>query len=283
MRHFGQRLFLISLCILFSMSLKAKDVYRIQILSEENLPLQFTRDGETTGFAVDVVEAILDRTELNGRVEIMPWARAYKMAQELPNVLLFSTRRTLKREHSFKWASQVFIHGLMPSYELSRMQSNMVLICHVSSNLMINSVDQAQQHVIATQRGDYLTEYLIDTLHWPTNKMLLTRDFDDTIRMLEARRVNLAMMISQDYEDIMRQRGFDVSQFKPCLEIIKPVAHLYFSFSLGTDDKLVEIFKDALESMYQQGSYQQLYDKWYLGLPNVASGLAVVAEKQLTP
>jgi polar amino acid transport system substrate-binding protein len=263
MGYVGRRLFLISMFMLFSIMAGAESVYRLQILTEENLPLQFTRDGEVTGFAVDLVYSILARSELNGRVEIIPWARAYKMAQELPNVLLFSARRTPERENKFKWASQVFIHGLMPDYELLRMQSNMVLICHANSDININSIEQAQLFVIAAQRGDWLTEYLMDSLHWPVEKMFLTRDFDDTIRMLEAKRVDLAMMVSQDYQNIMKLRGFDVSQFRPCLEVPKPVAHLYFSFSLGTDDKVVEIFKNTLESMYDNGSYQLLYQRWY--------------------
>lgn len=268
MRYIGRRLLLLTLCLLLSNMLAAQDAYRLQILTEDNFPLQFNHEGEVTGFAVEVVQSIVERTELSGRVELMPWARAYKMAQELPNVLLFSARRTPERERKFKWASQVFIHGLMPDYELLRMQSNMVLICHANSDININSIEQAQLFVIAAQRGDWLTEYLMDSLHWPVEKIFLTRDFDDTIRMLEANRVDLAMMVSQDYQNIMKLRGFDASQFRPCLEVPKPGAHLYFSFSLGTDDKVVEIFKNTLESMYNNGSYQQLYQKWYSDLEN---------------
>jgi polar amino acid transport system substrate-binding protein len=263
MRFAGLHTIFYSFSMLFALCLHAVENHEIQILTEENFPLQFTRDNQPSGFAVELVQLVLDRSPLTGRVEIIPWARAYKIAQEEANTLLFSTRRSVDREDKFKWAAPVFSHGLIPTYEQSQAQNDMVFICRADGKITINSREQAKQYLVATLRGDYLTEYLSNSLAWPADKLVLTRDLDDVIKLLEASRVDMAVMENSDYESLLERWGFDVSHFVPCFTIKKPIIHLYFTFSLSTSDRLVTLFSETLESIYADGSYQAMYQKWF--------------------
>jgi polar amino acid transport system substrate-binding protein len=266
MRCFG---FLFCSSVIFTtLPAVAQEHFPLQILTEEFKPVHFMRDKVPQGFAVDLVNQIISRTPLDGRVEIIPWARAYKIALEEPNVLLFSTRRTKFREDKFKWASPVYIHNFLPTYELTLQQSNPVFICHHDANFKLENIEQAKQHTIAAQRGGYLTEYITQELSWPIEKIHYTRDYSDVIKLLQAGRVELAMIVSADYQTVLKIRGFDVAEFKPCLEFKKPPSYVYFSFSLSTEDKIVDIFKNELEQLYQNGTYQTLYQKWFSNIPN---------------
>lgn len=55
------------------------------------------------GIAADKVNEIMLRTKLPYKIELLPWARAYQMAQDSPRTCVFSTTRTALREAKFKW------------------------------------------------------------------------------------------------------------------------------------------------------------------------------------
>ena len=57
--------------------------------------------------ANEVVEEILKRIKINYKLGIYPWARAYQVAQDAPNVLIYSTGRNDQRENLFKWVGVI--------------------------------------------------------------------------------------------------------------------------------------------------------------------------------
>src|SRR4051812_35234458 len=75
----------------------------ITVVTEENPPYNFTRNGKLTGFSTEVVEAVFEEIRMQGNFQVMPWARAYVTAQTTENVLIYSIGRSLQREALFKW------------------------------------------------------------------------------------------------------------------------------------------------------------------------------------
>jgi len=71
----------------------------LMIISEENPPFNFIKDGIFTGSSTEVVREIMRRLNLPGEIQVLPWARAYQLALSQPNVVLFSTARTTERKH----------------------------------------------------------------------------------------------------------------------------------------------------------------------------------------
>ena len=57
----------------------------LTIISDPYSPL----DGKIVGFTIDVIKLLLERTGIQGKFEMYPWARAYKMAQEEKDILIF--------------------------------------------------------------------------------------------------------------------------------------------------------------------------------------------------
>ena len=62
----------------------------LQLLTEDTPPMSFMRDGEVSGFSVEVVRALLARTGDSGKIELMPWTRAFYLAQQQADIALFS-------------------------------------------------------------------------------------------------------------------------------------------------------------------------------------------------
>jgi len=60
-------------------------------------------DGVVTGRETDKVREIMARTGTAYRIDLLPWKRAYTMAQRQPQTCVYSTSRTPEREALFKW------------------------------------------------------------------------------------------------------------------------------------------------------------------------------------
>jgi class 3 adenylate cyclase len=73
------------------------------ILTENLPPLNYVEDGVLVGPSVEIVREIQRRVGSDAPIEVYPWARAYKMALEEENVVLFSTTYTKDRHDKFNW------------------------------------------------------------------------------------------------------------------------------------------------------------------------------------
>ncbi|MBW2722514.1 MAG: transporter substrate-binding domain-containing protein, partial [Deltaproteobacteria bacterium] len=77
------------------------------ILTENLPPLNYVEDGVLVGPSVDIVREIQRRVGSHEEIKVYPWARAYKMALEDENVVLFSMTYTKVRYDKFKWIGPV--------------------------------------------------------------------------------------------------------------------------------------------------------------------------------
>lgn len=82
---------------------------QLKIFTCEEPPTNFMQDGKVTGIMTDIVTELLKRTQTDGKIKLLPWARAYKTALEEENVVLFTAGKTEQREHLFHWVGPVFL------------------------------------------------------------------------------------------------------------------------------------------------------------------------------
>ena len=81
----------------------------LTILTENLPPLNYVKEGELVGPSVDIVKEIQRRVGSNESIQVYPWSRAYKLALEMENVILFSTTYTKDRHDKFKWVGPLAI------------------------------------------------------------------------------------------------------------------------------------------------------------------------------
>ncbi|MFC6476827.1 hypothetical protein ACFQDN_09900 [Pseudomonas asuensis] len=79
----------------------------IQVVTEESQFITL-RNGRIGGAATEVVELTLNRAgQTDYKINLYPWARAYDIATNQPNVLIYLVARTPEREALFKWVGRV--------------------------------------------------------------------------------------------------------------------------------------------------------------------------------
>jgi polar amino acid transport system substrate-binding protein len=86
-----------------ALALLAPHAQSLTLLTEENPPFNYTEDGRLTGLATDVVNAIVQRSGLSARTEVLEWDDAYRRAQADRDTCLFATARLENRERLFAW------------------------------------------------------------------------------------------------------------------------------------------------------------------------------------
>ena len=100
--------FAIVLLLIFLLSITAGLAQELTVISEDNPPFNFIKDGVFTGSATEVVREIMRRLDLPTEIQVLTWARGYQLALSQPNVVLFSTARTQEREHLFHWVGPIY-------------------------------------------------------------------------------------------------------------------------------------------------------------------------------
>lgn len=89
------------------------DPAKLVLLTEENPPFNYMdpQTGLPVGSSVDLVKAIMAQSGVAYEIRLMPWRRAFRLAQETPNTCLFSMNFTEERAPLFKWVTPFYRGG----------------------------------------------------------------------------------------------------------------------------------------------------------------------------
>lgn len=79
-----------------------------RVITEDLPPLSYVdpHTKELKGESAELIKEVFKKAQTGLQIEVLPWARAYKYAQEQDNILVFNLARTPEREHKFQWVFQ---------------------------------------------------------------------------------------------------------------------------------------------------------------------------------
>ncbi|WP_373989074.1 substrate-binding periplasmic protein [Duganella sp. BuS-21] len=119
------------------------------LITTEHSPPSSMRgaDGVVTGRATDKIRELMARTGTDYKIELLPWKRAFLMAQTQAQTCVYSTSRTPDREGMFKWVG--------PTDE-----AEWQFWGRADHSFPLNNMDDARKLRIGTYIGDARDEYL---------------------------------------------------------------------------------------------------------------------------
>lgn len=79
----------------------------LELLTEENPPLNFMTEGRLTGIAPPVVEEMFRRANLQAPTRLLPWNEAFELARSKAGTCAYSTARTSERFPQFAWVGPI--------------------------------------------------------------------------------------------------------------------------------------------------------------------------------
>jgi len=220
----------------------------LKLFTEEYPPLTFSRDGAATGLDTEVVEEIMRRLGITAKIEVVPWARGYKLVLNAPNVGLFATTRTPEREKLFKWVGPI--------------SATTAHFYSLRGGARFESLDRARSaERILIPREWYLEQMLRDMGF--TNIYTVSAPIE-AVRMLVGKRAPLMALDDITLADTLSAGGVDPQLIEPGVLISQAVQ--YIAFSSDAPDTMIARWQKALDDMKSDGSFDRLYEKWLPGV-----------------
>lgn len=224
---------------------------KLTIVTEHLPPLQVVKNNiAISGMSVEIVKQLLSITGDKATIEGHNWARAYKMAQEQPNVMIFSITRNHIREKQFHWVGMI---DKLDSH-LWRLKSR--------TDINISTLAHAKQYSVAVPKGDIQHQILKDKGFKESEKLVVVTRYSQSLRMLLLERVDLIIGNTMVLKDKLSPLGHNFDQLHPVLEIRNNIGDIYIAFSLATPIEQVQKYRDALKLIKHNGIHQRIIDKY---------------------
>jgi polar amino acid transport system substrate-binding protein len=197
------------------------------------------------GSGTDKVREIMARTGTAYTLELLPWRRAYTLAQHEAHACLFSTTRTPERENQFKWVG--------PTDE-----GEWVLMGRADRNYDLRTLDDARHLRIGTYNGDVRDDYLrsrgfnVDPAH----------DDMTNPRKLLMNRIDLWAAGVRRGSTVLQRNGWH-DKIVPVLSFNR--IQVYLACNPGVPTELIDKMNAALEAMTRDGTMKRIdrkYEAW---------------------
>jgi len=240
-----KRTLALGLILFFLLPVTSGPARDFTIISEENPPFNFTKDGVLTGSSTEVVREIMRRLNHPAGIQVLTWARAYQLALTQPNVVLFSTARTPERENLFHWVGPIYkVHYGFYARAGSRQQ--------------LTSLDDAKKvGAIATYKDD-VREQLLKSQGF-TN-LDSSKSPVSNLKKLLSGRVDLWLYSNLGVPSIAQQIGIDPG----VVQLVLPFKdfYSYIAISKGTPEAVVQKWQSTLDDLKREGIFENIVKRW---------------------
>ncbi len=235
-------LFMVMAWCLLSQSLIAAE---LTILTENLPPLNYVENGILVGSSVEIVQEIQKRVGSAEPIQVYPWARAYKMALEEQNVILFGMTYTEDRSNLFKWVGPLAT-------------KRDILLARKDAPFSITSLEDAKKvGRIGTLRDD-IRGKLLEKQGF-TNLEPVS-DEQKNAQKLALGRIDLWAYKKPGFRVVCRLANVDPEQFIEVASIKE--SELKIAFSKMTSDQIVDQWQNAFADMVKDGTVKKIKDKW---------------------
>lgn len=237
------------LALVCSLPLGALRAADLLLYTEQWPPLNFARDGQLSGYSVELVRELSKRTGDAVRIELVPWTRGYTLAQGQPNVGLFSVGRIPEREALFQWVGP-FVSAHDRFYTLK------------GSPLKITSLADARRQRLVLPRLWYSLQYLqskgFDHIYTVTTPEIM-------MSMFRNGRSDLLAASDVTLPSTLALAGMTPADVEPQFSFLEHQSYLVFS--PATDPAIVARWQAAFDRFKHEGGLLPLYQRWLKHLP----------------
>ncbi|MCG8612375.1 MAG: transporter substrate-binding domain-containing protein [Pseudomonadales bacterium] len=225
------------------------DDFAVEVVTENWPPYNYEEEGETKGFATEIVKKTLEHAELSHTIRLGIWKGVYSRALNRNNVLIYTITRTPEREDLFHWIGPI-AHRELNLYKL-----------RARKDIQINSVADIKHYRLALQDGDASTQFIFNNHYYPEDKATIVDRRVLSYRMLFANRADLAVGQDLSIAYYMRMDGLPTTQIEKAFSFTVDGAY-YLAFNKSSDPRLVERVNTSFNTLKQQGAFEPILDHY---------------------
>ncbi len=221
----------------------------ILIVTEDLPPFQISEENKKVGgFSTEIVEAIFKEVGEVPKIGIYPWARAYRMALNEENVLIYSIVKSKEREPLFKWLGEIF----ELRYHFFGLKSR--------KDIQIQTIEQIKKFVTGVSRASFEYQELekrgFSKLH------VVTRQYQ-LIEMLFLHRIDFVFGSEMSIRALVKNSKHGYNQLSKFYEVKDSRLKLYMAFSLKTSEAVVSKYRKAYESVKNKNIDRAIKERWF--------------------
>ncbi len=210
----------------------------------EDTSYSYLQNGKVAGPASEVAEATLKRAGLNDyRLALYPWARAYDIAQQEPNVLIYLIARTPAREPLFKWVGEI----MRSEYHFYKLRER--------KDIAVSDLQAAKNYSVGVLRDDVRHQYLLGQ---GFTKLVVSAKNADNFRKLLNQQVQLVPMPERDAVLLCEEAKVDFARLEQVYTLDGLTTGLYMAYSRSTSDDIVARTRAAFDSLKAEGVVAKL-------------------------
>lgn len=242
------RKWVVLVCVL-SMVSGVVSAQNLTVVTTTFTPYNMEIDGKITGVGTEIVQATLEKAGIEAEIQIFPWARAYKMALEEPNTLIYTMVRIPDRESLFKWVGPIVPPVRCVLHKLKK-----------RTDIVVNSLDDARKYKIGSVRDISTHVFLKKNGFEEGNLLELVARNDQSVQKLFGERVDLEASAELNFLYEAKQMGLPYSDIEVAYVLFENEG--YMGFSKQTPDAVVEQVKTALEQVKAEGTVDAIVAKY---------------------
>ena len=210
----------------------------------EDSSYTFVEHGKVSGPASEIVQDTLKKAGLKDvHFALYPWARAYSLALEQPNILIYPIVRTPEREALFRWVGQL----ARVSIYLYKFRADEAIRPSV--------LDEAKGYTIGVVRDDARAKYL--SAHG-FSKLVVSATNEQNFKLFQLRQVQMIPLPEHDAIAFCKKAGISFSE----LEVVMPLEELdigvYIAYSLATSAQTVAQTIQAFKEVESAGGLKKM-------------------------
>lgn len=227
----------------------AQELNSLNFVTEAYPPYNFKEKGSLQGIAVDLLTSASEKAgkPVSAKdIRVLPWPRAYKMAEQGPGVVLFSTTRTEQREASFQWVGPIS-------------PTRVVLLTKKGSGVKIQSADDIKKYTIGAILDD-IGEQLVKAAGVPNGKIKRIPKAQNLAKMLNGGRIQAWAYEENVARWFLKQQGYSNDDFETAY-VLKE-SELYYTFSKDVEKDVVDQLQKAIDDVKSSGDYDKIKAKY---------------------
>ncbi len=214
----------------------------LKLVTENWHPFNFEKDGKPAGISTDIIKAALKEADIEYSIQVLPWARAYDMAQVQENIGIFIIFKLPARADLFKW---VKIDGF---------SSKMYLFSpSFRQDIKIQTLEDAKKYRIGVTRASSTHHFLLSKgFVEGRNLFPVTREIQNAFKAdPKIGRLDLTTGDTHSLSNWLKTYNFSPDYWKKELFLFEE--EFYIAFSKKTDDRILEKVCKGLHRIKENG------------------------------
>lgn len=225
------------ICLFFITHIcESKD--KILIVTEEWPPYNYTnKHGEIVGTSTEIIKQVMAKANLEYRIEIYSWTKAYQIAKNTPNTLIYTIYRIPDRESTFHWFCPLNGTQSLNFYSLK-----------TSNDIQVTNLEDVKNYLVGAVNHDVTFNYLVSKKFKVGQHLAIASDEFANVRKLLKGRVDLIIQEEQALKFRLKREGVEFSKLKKIYTLFDKSLNINcMALNLNTPEHIIKQVSQAFK------------------------------------